>query len=85
MISPVIEWDHSEDCFVPKFSGDWFEQRNILVNVSDKEFEYIQGHVIDGKLLKASFHWNFDDRIIFQEKFYFRVLAFWFWYGKLFQ
>lgn len=50
MISPVIEWDHSEDYFVPKFSGDWFEQRNIAINISDKEFEYIQGHVIDGNL-----------------------------------
>lgn len=50
MISPVIEWDHSEDYSVPRFSGDWFQHKNILINVNDKEFEFIQGHVIDGNL-----------------------------------
>lgn len=50
MISPHVKWDHSEDFFVPQFiSHDWYDKRNVLINVSDKEFEFIQGHIIDGK------------------------------------
>lgn len=49
MIAPIVKWDHSEDFFVPLFvSHDWYDKRNILINVSDKEFEFIQGHIIDG-------------------------------------
>lgn len=51
MISPVIKWNHAETYFVPRFSSsDWFESRSVLINISDKDFEYIQGHVIDGGL-----------------------------------
>lgn len=51
MIAPVIEWDHSEDYFVPLCElEDWFDKRNVLINISDKEFEFIKGHVIDGQL-----------------------------------
>lgn len=50
MISPLIKWNHSEDYFVPLMvSHDWFDKRSVLINISDKEFEHIQGHVIDGK------------------------------------
>lgn len=57
MISPVIKWDHSEDYYVGKFNPiDWFEKRDVLINISDKDFEHIQGHVIDGnyKYLKIN-------------------------------
>lgn len=51
MISPRIKWDHGLDLFVPSFvASDWFDKRNFLINISDKEFEFIQGHVIDGKM-----------------------------------
>lgn len=52
MISPIIKWNHSEDYTVPLAAPhDWYEKRNILINVSDKEFEFVQGHVIDGKFI----------------------------------
>lgn len=51
MISPIIKWDHSQDLFVPYFNpADQSEKTSFLINISDKEFEYIQGHVIDGKV-----------------------------------
>lgn len=50
MISPIIQWDHSEDFFVPLCqSSEWFDKRNVLINISDKEFEFVKGHVIDGQ------------------------------------
>lgn len=50
MISPLIEWDHSDDYFVPLMNTmEWFEKRSVMINISEKEFEFIQGHVIDGK------------------------------------
>jgi fatty acid synthase, animal type len=52
MISPIIKWDHSQDLFVPKFvTNDWFDKRNVIINISDKEYNFVQGHVIDGKFL----------------------------------
>lgn len=55
MISPLIEWDHSEDWFVTKF--DFFKknlsgERKITVKLSDQDFEYIGGHTIDGNIYK---------------------------------
>lgn len=51
MISPIIKWNHSQDFFVPWFvHSEWFEKRNILINISDKDFEFVQGHIIDGEL-----------------------------------
>jgi fatty acid synthase, animal type len=51
MISPIIKWDHSENYTVPNFDTfNNFERRNISVNISDKMFEFIQGHIIDGEL-----------------------------------
>lgn len=52
MISPIIKWDHQENYVVPLFdSYNTFERRNIAINLSDKLFEFVQGHIIDGKLL----------------------------------
>lgn len=49
MISPRIKWDHSDDYFVPTMKPfDWFNKRYIQVNASDPEFEFLQGHIIDG-------------------------------------
>jgi hypothetical protein len=52
MISPVIKWDHSQNYHVASFNSyEFYEQRNVAINISDKDFEHIQGHVIDGKLV----------------------------------
>jgi fatty acid synthase, animal type len=49
MISPMIKWDHSQDLFVTRFSSSkHYGQRHVLVNISNKKDEYLQGHVIDG-------------------------------------
>lgn len=72
MISPTIKWDHSEDFFVPQFiSHDWYDKRNVLINVSDKEFEFIQGHVIDGTEIATKTDENFTNYLFdFQERIY---------------
>jgi fatty acid synthase, animal type len=52
MISPIIKWDHSENYVVPLFDTfNNYERRNISVNLSDKAFEFVQGHIIDGEAL----------------------------------
>ena len=51
-ISPFIKWDHSEDHFVMKFDRDESTksaERKVLVSLMDPEYEYILGHLIDGK------------------------------------
>lgn len=49
MISPLLEWDHTDDYFVSKFefhqdckSG----QRRVIVAIEDSPF--LGGHIIDG-------------------------------------
>ncbi|CRK94451.1 CLUMA_CG007958, isoform A [Clunio marinus] len=60
MISPLIKWDHQENYVVPNFdSFNFFERRNIAINLSDKIFEFIQGHIIDGKVLFPGTGWLF--------------------------
>lgn len=60
MISPVIKWNHKENHFVPYFdSYNTYERRNIVINVNDKNFEYIQGHVIDNRILFPATGWVF--------------------------
>lgn len=58
MISPLLKWNHQENYFVPLFDAlNSYEKRNILINLSDKIFEFIQGHVIDGKTLFPGTGW----------------------------
>ncbi|XP_070494680.1 fatty acid synthase-like [Chironomus tepperi] len=60
MISPVIKWNHDEDHFVPHFDTyNAFERRNIVINISDKKFEFIQGHMVDGRTLFPATGWIF--------------------------
>lgn len=50
MISPMIKWDHQENYVVPLFdSYNFFEKRNVSINLNDKAFEFVQGHIIDGE------------------------------------
>ncbi|XP_011684681.1 PREDICTED: fatty acid synthase-like [Wasmannia auropunctata] len=54
MISPSIRWDHSEDWFILTD-----EQRKVIksreryveILIDDEEYEYMSGHVIDGRNL----------------------------------
>lgn len=58
MISSVIKWNHEENHFVPHFDTfNQFERQNIVINISDKRFEYIQGHMIDGRVLFPATGW----------------------------
>lgn len=54
MISPLLKWDHREDCFVishhPQDNPDIFSFR-FTVDPKDIEWSYIKGHVIDGKAI----------------------------------
>ncbi|XP_051154827.1 fatty acid synthase [Leptopilina boulardi] len=54
MISPFIRWEHSDDWYVTSYrmqekivSGE----RIVEVTLSDEDFEYMSGHVIDGRNL----------------------------------
>jgi hypothetical protein len=53
MISPFIKWDHSEDHFVFRYdtneTGSCAE-RKVTISLNDPDYEFIQGHCIDGKL-----------------------------------
>lgn len=58
MISPVIKWNHEENHYVPHFDTyNTFERHNIVINISDKQFEYMQGHMIDGRVLLPATGW----------------------------
>ncbi|XP_044017899.1 fatty acid synthase-like [Aphidius gifuensis] len=54
MISPLIKWEHSDDWYVTSYrmqekitSGE----RIVEVTLGDEDFEYMAGHVIDGRNL----------------------------------
>lgn len=58
MISPVIKWNHEENHYVPHFdSYNTFERHNVVINISDKKYDYIQGHMIDGRVLFPATGW----------------------------
>ena len=54
MISPLVRWEHSDDWYVTSYrmqekivSGE----RVVDVSLSDEDFEFIAGHMIDGRIL----------------------------------
>lgn len=52
MISSTIKWDHRQNYFVPLFdSCNFYERRNLSINISDKSYDFVKGHVIDGELI----------------------------------
>ncbi|KAK0166753.1 hypothetical protein PV327_004242 [Microctonus hyperodae] len=54
MISPLIKWDHSYDWYTYQFQEqDKLETcvRTVEVNLAEEAFEYMVGHVIDGRNL----------------------------------
>lgn len=57
MISPMVRWEHSEDWFVTKFElqrSTRSAERKIKVSLTDQDFDFIAGHVVDGKISKNS-------------------------------
>jgi fatty acid synthase, animal type len=50
MISPLLQWDHSESFFVTNFEDSHKSERSYFINISE-EFDYIHGHTIDGRVL----------------------------------
>ncbi|KAK2585487.1 hypothetical protein KPH14_010141 [Odynerus spinipes] len=54
MISPHIRWDHTDDWFVASYKRQHkivSGERTIKIFLDDEIFEYIDGHVIDGRNL----------------------------------
>ncbi|XP_046739716.1 fatty acid synthase-like [Diprion similis] len=54
MISPLIRWEHSENWYVARMQKqDKLDKGeiNINVNLLDDEFEWMSGHIIDGRNL----------------------------------
>ncbi|KYN04771.1 Fatty acid synthase [Cyphomyrmex costatus] len=53
MISPSIRWDHFENWIVPSQGQEFIESKGRYVKVSleDEDYEYMSGHVIDGRNL----------------------------------
>ncbi|KAL7039188.1 hypothetical protein ACKWTF_009828 [Chironomus riparius] len=50
MISPVIKWNHDIDHFVPLYDTyNTFERTNMFLNINDKNFEFMQGNVVNGQ------------------------------------
>lgn len=58
MIAPLIDWDHSDSWHVPGFernqSKDISMTKKVEINLSDPKYQYLEGHVVDGKFI--SFH-----------------------------
>jgi fatty acid synthase, animal type len=52
MISPKIKWNHDQNLFVPKVdAAHMLNMKKTIVNISEKNLSFMQGHVIDGKIL----------------------------------
>lgn len=51
MISPFVKWDHSISWLVPKWTQKKSFGEFITVNISDPEWAYLKGHIIDGRNL----------------------------------
>ncbi|OXU25389.1 hypothetical protein TSAR_001850 [Trichomalopsis sarcophagae] len=54
IISPLIKWQHSEDWYVTSFKSNQkitSGERIVKVSLSDTEYEFLAGHVVDGRNL----------------------------------
>lgn len=49
-IAPLVKWNHAEDYYVTRFKEyDSFNRRTLTIGFTDKLYDYIRGHVVDGK------------------------------------
>ncbi|XP_015113026.1 fatty acid synthase [Diachasma alloeum] len=54
MLSPLIKWDHSENWYVTSYQEQetiTSGERTVELTLSDEDYEYMGGHVIDGRNL----------------------------------
>lgn len=51
IISPLIKWDHKTSWLIPKWTEKESFGEFITINITDQEWSYLEGHVIDGKNL----------------------------------
>lgn len=54
MISPIIKWDHSDDWYVTSYKTQkkiTSGERIIELSLADDDYQYMAGHVIDGRNL----------------------------------
>ncbi|XP_011313294.1 fatty acid synthase [Fopius arisanus] len=54
MISPLIKWNHSEDWYVTSYQEQekiTSGERTLELSLSDEDYEYMSGHIIDGRNL----------------------------------
>uniref|UniRef100_A0A336MXS7 CSON007968 protein n=1 Tax=Culicoides sonorensis TaxID=179676 RepID=A0A336MXS7_CULSO len=54
MIGHLIKWDHSDQFFVADLDSDTKErgaEQRFVITLSSKDYEYISGHKIDGRVL----------------------------------
>ncbi|XP_070507532.1 fatty acid synthase-like [Chironomus tepperi] len=52
MISPLIKWNHKDNFTVPIMErNQYYQRRNVLINLNDKNYSFIQDHIIDGRIL----------------------------------
>jgi fatty acid synthase, animal type len=60
MISPILKWNHDDDHFVPYFdSFSNYSTRNLVLNLNDKNLEFMKGHVIGNRVLFPAAGWIF--------------------------
>lgn len=60
MISPNIQWSHTENYLVPYFDTfSSYERRKVAINLNDKSFDFINGHIVDGRVLFPATGWIF--------------------------
>ncbi|XP_050502323.1 fatty acid synthase-like [Diabrotica virgifera virgifera] len=56
LISPFIKWEHTRDWFIPSYNLEMSKKcqlgpRSVTVTLTDHQWTFIQGHVIDGRNL----------------------------------
>ncbi|XP_011858702.1 PREDICTED: fatty acid synthase-like [Vollenhovia emeryi] len=54
MISPLIRWDHSKDFYILQGTELYPREEVVTIAITDEEFAYLTGHVINGKNLFPS-------------------------------
>lgn len=58
MISPILKWNHTESHFVPYFdSYTQYARRELAINLSDNNFEFLRGHIIGDRVIFPAAGW----------------------------
>ncbi|CAG9858327.1 unnamed protein product [Phyllotreta striolata] len=50
MISPLIDWDHRKSWCCASFKNRDSFGREVTINLKDKKYSYLEGHIVDGKV-----------------------------------